>query len=231
MLSRFAAVFALLSLAGCGSLGATDENPSTHLTPVGTPDADGTVIRARSTFDVSTGRTTASRVFDFVINSAFAASGSAPASTTLAASTSFSLNSSLFSVPSNPTPFAINDLGFLQIGTLEDNDIKICGTGGNTKCTKAFIRMYTTGVAGAGMWNASGGYGAPITAGQTGVSSSVGLSSTGAATMQQITIGNGKNTVKLGDFIDPKYSVKVDFTDAGAGTYATTLVVEYGLSL
>jgi hypothetical protein len=226
MFKCFTAVFALFLISGCG-VSATDG----QLTPVGTPDADGAVIKARSTFEVSTGGTTTARLFGFVIRSAFAASGTAPASTTLAASTSFSLNSSLFSVPSNPTPFAVNDLGYLQVGTLEDNDLRVCGTNGKTKCAKAFIRMYTTGAAGSGMWNTADGYGAPITAGQGSAFAPVGLNAAGAATVQQITLANNKNTLKLADFADPKYGIQVDFTDAGAGTYATTLVVEYGLSL
>ena len=46
----------------------------------------------------------------------------------------------------------------------------------------------------------------------------------------KVNIANNKNTLQLADFPNPKYGVKVDFTDAGAGSYSSTLVVEYLLA-
>jgi hypothetical protein len=216
-----------LSLAvGCGS---AEPTPTLSLIPVGQPDLEGLVVKARSTFEVSVGARQFS-LLDLFLSSAFAASGTQIVTTTLSSSTTFSLNNSLFSVPSNPTPFAVNDLGFLQIGSLQDNDLKVCGTGGGTKCGTALIRIYTTGTAGAGLWNSADGYGAPITAGQTTLAT-VGLNAAGAAIMQQVSIPTSKHVLNLSDFANPKYDTKVDFTDAGAGAYSTTIVVEYALAL
>jgi hypothetical protein len=125
---------------------------------------------------------------------------------------------------------AVLDFGFLQLSQLLDNDLKVCGATGKEKCQTAFIRMYTTGTPSAGLYNTVDQYGAPIQAGQTTLST-VGLNSSGALYLQTLTLPNSKNVLRLTDFPNPKYNVKVDFTDAGAGTYATTLVLEYGLAL
>ena len=91
-------------------------------------------------------------------------------------------------------------------------------------------RTYTTGVAGAGIWNAADGYGAPLTTGSP--ASTIGLGTTGAVNVQSYTIPSNKNVLNLSDFTgSPKYTFAADFTNAGAGTYSTTLVIEYGLSL
>ncbi len=190
--------------------------------------ADGVVIKGRTVYQLSTGSQPLA-LSRLLISSAIAASALEPISTVLAASTSFAINTSLFTVPSSPVPFEVNDFGFLQIADLKDNKLDACG---GKKCGTAMIRIYTTGTAGSGLWNASGEYGAPITAGQAGnaAGSTVGLNASGAAVVHQITIPKNKHVLKLSDFTNPKYGVQVDFTNAGAGTYTTTLVVEYALA-
>jgi hypothetical protein len=60
----------------------------------------------------------------------------------------------------------------------------------------------------------------------------VGLGAANAAVMQTISIAATKRVVRLSDFSPmPNYNIKFDFTDAGAGDYSTTIVLEYGLSL
>ncbi len=123
--------------------------------------------------------------------------------------------------------------GQLIVSSLRDNNLKVCGSSGKTKCTKAYIRIYTKGVAGAGMWNATDGYGAPITATLgTNAPQTVGLNQAAAAVVLQVSIAGNKNVFRLSDFgVSPDFKIDSDFSNAGAGTYSTTLVVEYGLSL
>lgn len=143
--------------------------------------------------------------------------------------TTMSLDDSLFTVPVVDSDS--EDFGYLAIGDLRDNDLNVCGASGNQKCGKAVIRLYTIGMPGAGLWNQLDGYGIPLTAGLTGPVV-VGLGQANAVQMQMITIGPTKRVVRLADFpTPPKYNIKADFSDAGAGDFQTTLVVEYGLAL
>lgn len=117
--------------------------------------------------------------------------------------------------------------GKLAIAELSDNDLRSCN---GRQCTRAFIRMYTTGTAGAGAWNNAGAYGMPIYANRTGeAAKTVGLNVAGAAVVQTYTIPANKTSLSLADFPSAAYEMRSDFMDAGAGTFGTTLVVEYGL--
>jgi hypothetical protein len=155
-------------------------------------------------------------------------SGSQPVSVTLASSTSMTIDNSKFTVPAISN--AVLSFGSLLVNTLHDNNLNVCGTDGKTKCGTALLRAYTSGVAGAGLWNATDGYGAPITASLTNPLT-VGLGAAGAAIMQTFAIPASKHVIQLKDFTaTPSYAISVDFTLAGAGSYSTTLVIEYGLT-
>ncbi|NJM09920.1 MAG: hypothetical protein HC883_03240 [Bdellovibrionaceae bacterium] len=122
------------------------------------------------------------------------------------------------------------DFGKIAVSSLTDNDLRVCGANGNKKCAQAFIRIYTTGTPGAGAWNSEGGYGMPIYSNQTGSAPlTVGLDAANAAVVQTIKIPNNKHVLRLSDFPNPAYELRADFTEAGAGSYSTTLVIEYGL--
>jgi hypothetical protein len=123
------------------------------------------------------------------------------------------------------------DFGFLAISGLTDNNLRVCGNG-RQRCTSAQIRMYTTGVNGAGVWNEEDQWGAPITASLAGTepTGTVGLDVAGAAVLQSVAIPANMRILRLADFVPaPRYNVKADFTEAGAGTYTTTVVLEYVL--
>lgn len=123
------------------------------------------------------------------------------------------------------------EFGKAELSDLFDNNLSVCGTGGNRKCSAAYVRMYTTGQPGAGLWNtADGGYGMPIFANMTGSPRlAVGLDATNAAIVQRVAIGSTKRVLQLTDFPTPAYEMRSDFSNAGAGSYSTTLVIEYGL--
>ncbi|MEK6706523.1 MAG: hypothetical protein AABZ06_12130 [Bdellovibrionota bacterium] len=158
-----------------------------------------------------------------------AVDGSKSVTVVNAASTTAAFDDSLFIIPEISN--GLMDFGYLQFTALTDNDLKQCGPNNNQQCGTAFFRIYTTGQGGSGFWNAADGYGAPITGGQQGNLLSVGLGSDNAAVVQTLSIPNNKHVVNLSDFSPaPKYNIKGDFTEAGAGSYSATIVVEYGLS-
>jgi hypothetical protein len=57
----------------------------------------------------------------------------------------------------------------------------------------------------------------------------VGLGAANAAVVQKISIAANKHVLHLSDFPSSQYQMRTDFTEAGAGSYSTTLVIEYGL--
>ena len=134
-------------------------------------------------------------------------------------------------ITSPPISNAMLEFGKLGIGELFDNSLNVCGSTGKKKCTKAYVQIYTIGKPGAGMWNVEGGYGMPIYANQVASPRLVvGLGASSAAVVQTVAIAANKNVLRLSDFpIAPAYEVRTDFTQAGSGTYSTTVVVEYGL--
>jgi len=232
-MKKVLAVTFLFALTGCGSSHTNFGKAAALDSKLGSADAFGTVVKARAYFKVSTGSEEKFSLMQMIVSNAFAAAVQDPITTVLAPSTNFALDDSLFAVPTSPTPFAINDFGFLRIGTLKDNNLDVCGTNGSTHCGTAQIRIYTSGTPGAGLWNSDDQYGAPITAGQTDCGASlapVGLEVASATVLQQVAIPADSHVVTLDEFINAKYDFQVDFTKAGAGTYATTVVVEYALA-
>jgi hypothetical protein len=59
-----------------------------------------------------------------------------------------------------------------------------------------------------------------------------GLGSANAVIVQTLTgIPNNKNVIRHTDFSPtPTFNIDGDFTNAGAGSYSTTVVVEYALA-
>lgn len=151
-----------------------------------------------------------------------------PVSVVNAASSTMAVDSSKFKAPTITS--SLLNFGTLSITALSDNDLNVCGAAKNTKCGNALLRMYTTGVAGAGLYNAIGAYGAPMTSTLT-TPLTVGLNVAGAAVMQTLVIPAGKNVVALADFATkPLYTINFNFSNAGAGNYSTTVVLEYALA-
>lgn len=207
-------------VSGCGAApDLTSLNPERS-----SPDADGVVVKGRATFNVIVGEESARMALA-------SATATQPITVTVNASTTMTASNAGFAAPATITNEVLS-FGSLQITSLKDNNIKVCGTNGNQRCGKALIRMYTTGQTGAGLWNATDGYGAPILAGIEGATpGTVGLGTAGATVLQSYTVASGKNVIQLSDFGPAQsYGVKVDFSNAGAGTYQTTLVLEYALA-
>jgi hypothetical protein len=151
-------------------------------------------------------------------------SDSQPISGTLPVAVSFKVSNSEFAPPT-----IINGLtswGSLKVTELSDNSMRSCGENRRSRCTAAFIRIYTAGTAGPGLWSDDEGYGLPILTG----SSTVGLGASNAAIVGRRTIEPSLRRLSLSHFTSERslmIPINVDFSDAGAGTYRSTLTVEY----
>jgi hypothetical protein len=166
-------------------------------------------------------------------------SGSTDVSVTLPVSTSYNLDLTNFT----PSPVISNasiSFGNLKIAnTFYDNNIKVCGQSGNGACTTALIRAYTTQAAtvinpGDGIWNATDGYGVPLYISNSGaVEQTIRYSSAQPSTLQSISFPGNQRVLTASDWqinnALPGFNVRADFTLAGAGLYAATIVIEYAL--
>ena len=223
-------LLAFLVLTGCGP---GFEAIHQDLPPIAEP-VNGLTIKSRSTYLVKAenGEIIVKRIQNWILPSAYAENPTSfPITVVNAPNAQMTIDSS-----SLVAPTITNDLlefGSLTVTRLRDNDLKVCGANGKQKCGTAVIRIYTTGSAGAGLYNSADSYGAPITAGLGSARAPVGLGPTQSAIVHTYTIPSNRNSIRETLFVPQPmtYNVSVDFTDAGAGTYSTTLVVEYGLAL
>jgi hypothetical protein len=196
--------------------------------PVGhTAARDGVVVHSRTSITISAN--TNSKLISAESAESAVSSNGISIVVNNAPSTMSTLDTSLFIVPQITSDLLT--FGSLRIQSLKDNNLKVCGPNANEKCTTALIRLYTTGTAGPGLWNDADGYGAPIMVGQDpAMMGEVGLGSENAIIVQTASIPGTKNVLTTLDFPNAQYQVDVDFSNAGAGSYGTTLVVEYALA-
>ncbi len=234
-MKTYSLIFAVITLSVISSACGKNQENDTHdqLLPLGKINEDGAVIKARAVLAIESGQSGAVARFlsPMLLTSAWAGStGSKGIQITNGPSTVMTMSDTLWSQPQITS--AVLDFGSLSISNLVDNNLKVCGTNGNQKCTHAFVRVYTTGTAGQGLWNSADGYGLPITVSMTAGQSlgTVGLNAGNAVTAQSVAISANKNVFRQSDFgATPSYQFNIDFSNAGAGDYATTLIVEYGL--
>jgi hypothetical protein len=180
---------------------------------------DNLIVKAQVSMLINTNK------INTIIKSA--TNSSVPVSVTVSSNVQFTIDSSGFSVPANTAVDTLN-FGNIKITSLRDNNIKVCGNNHNVQCTQAVLRTYTTG-SGAGLWNSTDSYGAPLSAIFNNITSLVGLNVANAAVMQTYTIPNNKHVVNLSDFIAPDYNFTANFSNAGVGSYSTIILIEYGL--
>ena len=220
-------IMVTILLSACGSqVAGTLVNPPTNLAPIEVPTAEG-VVHGRAIYTVSSDQPTAMmKLFQKVfMTNAYAATGSTTVTYNNSGSTTFTINVGSFT-PGGFTGTTLS-LGSVGVATISDNNLKVCGTG-NTKCVTAVIRAYTTGTI-AGFVNTAESYGAPVYTGTLNPTSPVGLLAAGSVQVQTISIANNKHTISLSDFPAPTYTVNSDFSNAGAGSYTMTYVLEYAL--
>lgn len=200
---------------------------SDNLSPIGPDGTDDAVVRARIIYNVTADEQSfISKVLQLVLPYSWAATASTTITYTNAPNVTFTVNNANF-IAGTMTGDTLS-LGNLSLTALDDNHLKVCNPGGNTKCTNAAIRMYTTGSV-AGFVHQSDNYGLPVYAGTLNPSTALGLNAVGSVQVQTLTIAGNKKRVKLSDFPTPTYAVTSDFTNAGSGSYSMSLVLEYVL--
>lgn len=213
----------LVSLAvlmiGCGKGGGSNlETQSQPLPPINTVQ-DSIVVKSRATLTISTGAVIYGK--PQVIAQSVSVVNSP--------SSSISLSTDRFVEPAISN--ASLSFGYIALSNVFDNDLNRCGPGGNEHCGKALIRIYTTGVAGSGYYNAVEDYSATMYANHWDETEDiVGLNAANALTVHEIAIPSTQTELHLSDFVNPYYDIEVDFTDAPTGSYQTTIVVEFALA-
>lgn len=218
-------LFVCLMALGCGSKGGGNGGGGVVTPPPMGPGVDSGVIRARAEYQVTSSQSFGFNPFKNLIQVAQAALGTVTVTYTNAASVNFTLNTSGI-VAGGFTGDTLS-LGSVALGSLSDNDLRVCGNG-NQKCTQAVIRVYTTGAV-AGFVHESEEYGVPVYAGNLNPTTEVGLGAANSVQVQVVTIANNVNRLRLSNFPSPTYPVSADFTNGGSGAYTMNFVVEYVL--
>lgn len=213
-------------LFGCGSSG-TPNGPNPPKNPVPIDE----VIHGMAIIQVSAQQSDMfSRLMSHFFPVAYAATGTTTVTYTNSPNTTFTLDVSSLAPNFTPTfTGSTLNLGNVTVSALSDNNLKVCNPGGNTKCTTATIQVYTTGSV-AGFVNTADSYGAPVYTGTLNPTTQIGLNTAGAVAVQTFTIGSTVHRLTLADFPSPTYAVTSDFSNAGAGSYSMTYVVQYALS-
>ena len=122
-------------------------------------------------------------------------------------------------------------LGSIDIDGIKINKLKQCGGGGNEKCGKARIIIYTTELASnpgvEGFVHVLDGYGVDIHANDI----IVGLASGNAAEVELVLIPESKKRVGTSDFANSPFIITGDFSNAGYGDYEADIVIDIQLAL
>lgn len=222
-------IILLLTLVSCGKGGSGSS--SEPLDPVATPREDGYIPVAMATMTISSDNgSVAGMMRSFSpIQSAYAATTNV--NYVLAENVTFTINTSGIS------PILTGDtldIGTIAVTSLDTNKLRICGANGNQKCGQAVIRIYTQALIAwpgvDGFVNTSDGYGVPVSAGKTVANLPVGLTAVNSANVQTYTIPGNDNRLTIQDFPTPTYKIASDFSNAGAGSYSMTLVIELALA-
>lgn len=127
------------------------------------------------------------------------------------------------------------EFGSVTITKINVNKLKICGVGGDEKCTQAIIRIYSTELPAflgmAGLINTTDGYGVDVYSGVLTATEPVGLDAINAAIVQSYTIPANDKKLTGDDFTDLTYVIEADFSNAGFGDYEMDLVIEVAVAL
>jgi len=219
-------IFATIFLvSACGGSVTEAPSPNTPLEPVGSPTSDGSVVHGRAIITVTNQQPTAmNKLFQKIfIAQAYAQSNSSTVTYTDADTTVFTVNTTSLGA-TGFTGTTLN-LGKIALAAISDNNLEVCGTNGTTQCTTAVVRVYTTGSI-AGFVNTAGSYGAPVYSGTT---TPVGLTVANAVVLKSVNLPATKHAVIPTDFPAANYTITSDFSNAGAGSYSMTFVIEYAL--
>lgn len=221
----------MLGLAACndGTFGPVENNLIPQLGP---SLIDESIVRGIALVSVSSDQTSSIvKLFKeiFFLKSATASTGTTTVTYNNAPSVTFTLNTA--TLTGGAFTGNILSMGAVTVSALKDNNLKLCGGGGNQKCTTAILRVYTTGsVAGFVNTSDSPQYGVPVFVSGLNPATALVIGSPGVNVDQVTGIPSSKHTIQLSDFAPTTYNVTSDFSNAGSGTFQMTFVVEYALA-
>jgi hypothetical protein len=218
----------VLLLNGCARITNPCNMSTCNAPTIGPSLVDGSIVRATALVEVASFHTTAWHNIFF--SNAYAASTATTVVTyNNAPSVTFTINAAAL-VAGSFTGDTLS-LGSFTITALKDNHLNVCNPGGNTKCTTAILRVYTTGAT-AGFVNTSASpqYGNNVFTTGENPATALPLSSPGVAIQTLSGMASSKHTVKLSDFSPTTFSVTSDFANGGDGLYSMSYVVEYALA-
>lgn len=229
-------MFGLALIAASALMGCGRDTTRTGMPPIapepGPRENDDAIVRGVAAFTISAEKENEfAKLFNsLLMPSAFAVSTASTVVTyNNAPSVQFTINVASF-VAGSFTGDTLS-LGSISISALKDNNLKVCNPGGNTKCTTAILRVYTTGAT-AGFVNTSDTpqYGVPVYTTGDNPTTAVPLLSPGVSLDTLSGMAASKHTVKLSDFTPTTFQVSADFANGGSGNYSMTYVVEYALA-
>jgi len=226
----------LLALSACGPAPSQSMSPDQEReTPTGFderyPEGSVVVAEARLKFEAQNEAEGQDQIR--ISRAGVLRSAQAPVTVTVQNESRFEVDTSQFGLPESLTAESLS-FGSLLISDFFNNDIRICGANGRTKCGRLQIRMYTDQAGGAGLYNGDDGYGLPVYAKLAGTATDLELGWTQAQSqlLQEVLIPASKNVLRVSDFaLVPRYEIQVDFTNAGVGSFETEIVLESILAL
>jgi hypothetical protein len=231
---KYLASLSLVFFCGCNlNLGQSSSStpapaaPTVSYSPIPFPS---TFVRSTSSITINLSKTVASLNDEILRNlmNLFEESATALDSRiTLVQQNSYNsnvvLDFSQFNIPATLSSSLLS-FGQINIGTIQDNDLNVCG---GSICQSAYFKFYTTGENGGGFWNNTAQESAPIYIN----TQSVGNGSSNGTVVQEQGISLTTTSLSNSNLvIPPQYSMQVDFTNLPTGSYQTTLMLEYGLS-
>src|SRR5579884_3310313 len=151
----------LACLSGCG--GSPSSESPVPAPPVDVPQPDNSIVHGQAFITITNDQLSAmNKLMNWFMPRAYASTGSTSVTYVNSPNTTFTIDVSGLAPTFTPT-FTGNtlNLGQVVVSSLKDNNLKVCNPGGNTKCTQAIIRVYTTGTI-SGFVNTADSYGAPV---------------------------------------------------------------------
>lgn len=244
-MKKLFSIYLLLVLTACNGFHAMNFD----MTPIGSAPTfndpylivDRAQILIQGNANDKTARITVRHlpIASLLVSKALAYNGATAPSATISAIT--------YNNPATAVGFALNvsnliagsftgdtlDFGNFSISGLNDNNLRVCpasgeANGGSVKCNHAKIRVYSISGTVDGVFNNDNdGYSIPLLV--SGVPVGVGVAN--AAYVQDFTIVNSKNRLKVNDLTSQvaNFPVTMDFSNGGSGSYSATLIVEYVL--
>lgn len=214
------------------------------LPPVGKPSfVDEYIIISRAVIYIQNGQIVSHNrykpvnLLDLILPKALAYTAGTPSASinisyTNVAATSFNLTAaSILSVPTLSVDGLTLNLGNIDLNTLDDNKLKVCSSvvgtqavSGTSKCNTAAIRVYAVSGDASGVFcNTAESYCIPMKVN----GNTFGIGVANAQIPLTYTIPASTNRLLKSQLGTTTFPLTVDMTNAGEGSFSSSVVVEY----